>query len=204
MEDIFSSVGKSWFFWVILIVIIAFIVYSGLKKRKSDRMEKQKRENEVRELIKNHVKKTDNLTNVIVNYLDVKLRQGKLYKNRDVYDVFLAIKNPRTNKVITKKAYEIEGFAKPIPNSKSYNVNWTINREFVFEEHKKTFTESAPSSTSIYFKSLFKKNRKEFIRQQIKLKKRIEGKKRDLHEKLKKLEKEKNIFIPKPKKEEEN
>lgn len=77
----------------------------------------------MRNLIKDHLKKTDDLTNVVVDYLDVKMRRGRLYKNRDVYDVFLAVKNPRTNKVITKKAYEIEGVAKYLSKkSKDFKV----------------------------------------------------------------------------------
>lgn len=200
MQDIFSTIGTSWFFWVILIIVIAFIVYSGLKKRKSEKVEKQKRENEVRNLIKDHLKKTDNLTNVVVEYLDVKLRRGRLYKGRDVYDVFLAIKNPRTKKTVTKKAYEIEGFAKPVPNKKKeITVSWTINREFPFDKHKETLADLPSSSTSIYFKSLFKKDRSRYIKREKEVKEDLEKRRKEMDDKLKKLDKEEVIFAPKPK-----
>lgn len=199
--DIFKTIGSSWLFWVILIGIIGFIVYSGLKKRKSDKIEKQKRENEVRNLIKERLKTKNNLSNVIVQYLDVRARQGALYKDRDVYDVFLDIKNPRSNKTITKKAYEIEGFAKPKKDDENeYVVNWKIHREFAFAKHQKLLNQSPSSLFMIYLRSLFKRHPREYIQQQKRIRETMIREKAQLDEELVKTPNPKSVFVPKPKK----
>ncbi len=203
MFDIFSSIGSNWIFWIILIAIIGFIVYSGIKKQKTEGKEKKKRENEVRNLIKDHIRKKDDLKNVIVNYLDVKIRAGNLYKDRDVYDVFVEIKNPRTQEVITRKAYEIEGFAKTLPGEeKEIKVNWLINKEFVYEKHQNLLNQKADLLPLIYLKSLFKKKPYEYIKKQKQFKDKLKKQRAELDKGLKKIEKTKSVFSPQFKKKE--
>ena len=204
MIDIFSSIGSNWIFWIILIAIIGFIVYSGIKKQKTEGKEKKKRENEVRNLIKDHIRKKDDLKNVIVNYLDVKIRAGNLYKDRDVYDVFVEIKNPRTQEVITRKAYEIEGFAKTLPGEeKEIKVNWLINKEFVYEKHQNLLNQKADPLPLIYLKSLFQKKPYEYIKKQKQFKNKLKKQRAELDKGLKKIKKTKSVFSPQFKKKEE-
>ena len=204
MTDIFSSIGSNWIFWIILIAIIGFIVYSGIKKQKNEGKEKKKRENEVRNLIKDHIRKKDDLKNVIVNYSDVKIRTGNLYKDRDVYDVFVEIKNPRTQEVITRKAYEIEGFAKTLPGEeKEVKVNWLINKEFVYEKHQNLLNQKADPLPLIYLKSLFQKKPYKYIKKQKQFKDKLKKQRAELDKGLKKIEKTKSVFSPQFKKKEE-
>ena len=178
-----------------MVLIIGFIVYSGFKKQKKEKKERKKREKEVKDLIKNFLKKNNNLHNVVVEYLDVKPRIGKHYKSRDVYDVFVKIINPKTNLVITKKAYEIEGSASFEDNNetaskkdKAVVVDWNINKEFKYNNHKNIIDEEISSQFGIYLKSVFKKNRKKYINKQLKKIKKLEIEKKKIHKDVKKTD----------------
>lgn len=203
-----SSLGSNWIFWVVLIVIIAFIVYAGLKKRKTEKKERKKREKEVKHLIKLHLKRNSDLSNVVVNYLDVRPRVGKIYKNRDVYDVFVEIKNPKNNQLIVKKAYEIEGFAKhKNPHKKKDKeivVDWSINREFPYKKHHILLTKETPNLLGIYLKSIFKKNPKKYIQEQKAKYKKLIQTKQQIHQDTKAQEKPPKTELFKPIKKEKN
>ena len=200
-----NNLGSSPFFWIILIVIIAFIIYSGIKKNKKEKKQRKKRETEVKKIIKQHLKKKENLKNVAIKFLDVLPRSGKEYKTRDVYDVFIEIKDIKNNTVISKKAYEIEGVAKALSKAKiekekldeEFIVNWSINKEFNYRKHYNLLKKEEKSLLSIYFQSLKKKNPKLYIKREKKLKKKHAETKKNIHKTLKKIEESYEVFRPK-------
>ncbi len=201
-----NSLFNSPIFWVILVFAIGFVIFSGIKKRRNEKKSRNKRENEVKSLIKEHLRETENYKNIAIEYVEVIPRTGKIYRSRDVFDVFVKVLNPRKNNLlVAKKVYEIEGVASPNPKSKDKNdsiVHWSINREFVYDEHLSLIKWTPPSKWRIYLRSLNKKNRKKYIQEEkTKLadwRKREKDIQKELKQKKKKSDEE-QVFRPKVK-----
>lgn len=208
LSSIFSDNNNSLIFGVIIIGIIIFIVYKGFKKKKTEKIEQHKREDEVIKEIKKYLSEINKLKNVSIKFVKVVARSGKLYKYRDVFDVFVEIKNIKKNKIIRKNAYEVEGIAtQGIENKKEINVKWFINKEFEYEKHWKLINDLPSSSWKIHLKSLKikdKKLRKNWKKDEIEKLKKWSKEQKDRHKKIEKSkENEEEIFKPKIKKRDE-
>lgn len=154
-------------FWIVLVLAIIFIVYSGFKKQKLEKKNRSKRETEVKDLIKEYLRTSKNYKNITVEYIEVIPRSGKAYRSRDVFDVFVNIFNVREQKkLISKHAFEIEGVASHNPksqNKKDVLVNWLVNHEFAYDDHFSLLKYTPPSRWRIYLRSLNKPNRRKYI-----------------------------------------
>ncbi len=121
---------------VVVVGIIIFAIISSIYGRKNQKAEKEKRKREVKQSIKNFIKKENNIKNVIIDYNKVVARKGKDYKYRDVFDVIVKIRNPKEENKVIEKAFEIEGISKKI-NKKDYTTTWVVNRELDLVSTKK-------------------------------------------------------------------
>ena len=171
-----TDIGTKWYFWIILLAIIGFVVYSGLKKNKKEKKQRKQREKEVKKLIKKHLADQPNYQNITITYKDVIARTGKKYNNRDVFDVFLEIVNKKKGGKPILKCFEIEGFAVYTdPKDKdNVTVDWRINHEFDYQEHRILLRKKPASRLSIYLRSLFQgKNRQAFLKTKLAERKKL-------------------------------
>ncbi len=113
---------------VIVVGVIVFAIVSAVVSRKNKRLERQKRKKEVKYKIKAFLKTHDNLRNVRLEYEKVAARKGKEYKYRDIFDVIVDIYDSKTNKLISTRAFEIEGMSKKI-TKKNFETTWVVNVE---------------------------------------------------------------------------
>ena len=167
-----KNFATSWWFWLILGLVIVFVVYSGLKKNREEKKQRKQREKEVKQVLKKHLAKTAAFQNVTLSYVDVISRSGKQYNRRDVFDVFVKIYNQRVkNQKPIYKCYEIEGsarYADPKDKKSAVLIDWKINAEFDYENHKKLLKKRPRSKMGVYISSLFKgKNRQAYLQEQL-------------------------------------
>ncbi|PPE05214.1 hypothetical protein [Williamsoniiplasma lucivorax] len=121
---------------VVLIGVIIFVIVTTITGRKASKKEKEKRYQEVREKIKGFIAKEEGRKNLRIEFQKVYARKGVEYKYRDVFDVVVEIIEPKTNKILEIKAYEVEGITTKI-DKKNYKTDWMVNSVLELEETKK-------------------------------------------------------------------
>jgi len=134
----FSSLSIDIVLGVIVVGVVIFTIVSSILNKKNRQKEKDKRKKEVREKIKDFIKEKENVKNIGVDFEKVVACKGKKYKNRDVFEVIIKIFDPKTNKEIEKRAYEIEGISIEI-GKKKYRHEWVINSRLDLEHTLKRF-----------------------------------------------------------------
>ncbi len=167
-----SNFATSWWFWVILGIVIVFVVYSGLKKNREEKKQRKQREKEVKQLLKKHLAKTAAFQNVTLSYVDVVARTGKQYTRRDVFDVFVKIYNARNKKQAPIfRCFEVEGtarYADPKDKKSAVLIDWKINAEFDYQNHMTLLKKRPRSKLGVYISSFFKgKNRHQYLKEQL-------------------------------------
>lgn len=120
----------------VLIIVIVFVIVTTITGRKASKKEKAQRYQAVREKIKSHLAHKEGKKNLRVEFEKVYARKGAEYKYRDVFDVIIEIIEPKTNKIIEIKAYEIEGITTKI-DKKNYKTDWIVNGSLDLDDTKK-------------------------------------------------------------------
>lgn len=207
-----QKLGTSWWFWLILVVVIGFVIYSGLKKNREEKNQRKQREKEVKQLIKKTLAQNPQFKNVTISYEDVVSRSGKQYTKRDVFDVFIKITNAKkSQQKPIFKCFEVEGFADyadPKDKKSPVVVDWRINTEFNYEEHKTLLKHKPRSKLLIYFFALFKgRKRREYLKKHLEINQQFKTARRKIdlntHQKQKTANDE--VFkTQKPKSDDEN
>ncbi|WP_026389747.1 hypothetical protein [[Acholeplasma] multilocale] len=128
--------GGTWVLLGLLVVVIIFVIVTTITGKKASKKEKAKRYQEVREKIKAYIAKTDNRKNLRVEFEKVYARKGAEYKYRDVFDVIVDLIEPKTQKHLETKAYEVEGITTKI-DKKNYRTEWIVNTTLELEDTKK-------------------------------------------------------------------
>jgi len=123
---------------VIVVGVVIFSIVSSILNKKNRQKEKDKRKKEVKEKIKEFIKEKENVKNIGVEFEKVIACKGKKYKNRDVFEVIIKIFDPKTNKLIEERAYEIEGISIEVAKKK-YRHEWVINSRLDLEHTKRRF-----------------------------------------------------------------
>ncbi|PPE06240.1 hypothetical protein [Mesoplasma corruscae] len=113
---------------IMIIVVIAFVVITTITGRKAAKKEKAQRYKAVRDEIKTFIAKTENKKNIRVEFTKVFARKGPEYKYRDVFDVIIELIEPKTQKLIEKRAYEVEGITQKV-DKKNYTTSWIVNNK---------------------------------------------------------------------------
>ncbi|PPE04471.1 hypothetical protein EELLY_v1c01460 [Entomoplasma ellychniae] len=113
---------------IMIIVVIAFVVITTITGRKAAKKEKAQRYKAVRDEIKTFIAKTENKKNIRVEFTKVFARKGPEYKYRDVFDVIIELIEPKTQKLIEKRAYEVEGITQKV-DKKTYTTSWIVNNK---------------------------------------------------------------------------
>ncbi|ABC01770.1 membrane protein [Mycoplasma capricolum] len=121
---------------VLLVFVIGFVIWSTITGKKANKKEKEKRYNQVRSKIKEYILKNEHKKNLRIEFEKVYARKGAEYKYRDVFDVIVQLIEPKTQKVIETRAYEVEGLTTKI-NKSQYNTEWIVNNQIDLEETKK-------------------------------------------------------------------
>lgn len=111
---------------VMLIVVVGFVIITTITGKKASKKEKEQRYKAVRNEIKLFLAKTDNKRNIRVEFEKVYSRKGPEYKYRDVFDVIVELIEPKTQKSIERRAYEVEGITTKI-DKKNYATKWVVN-----------------------------------------------------------------------------
>ncbi|WFQ91870.1 hypothetical protein MFERI14815_00483 [Mycoplasma feriruminatoris] len=121
---------------VLLVFVIGFVVWSTITGKKANKKEKEKRYNQVREKIKEYILVNENKKNLRIEFEKVYARKGAEYKYRDVFDVIVQLIEPKTQKIIETRAYEVEGLTTKV-NKSQYNTEWMVNSQIDLEETKR-------------------------------------------------------------------
>lgn len=121
---------------VVLVAVVIFVIVTTITGRKASKKEKAKRYQEVREQIKGYIAKQEQRRNLRIEFEKVYARKGAEYKYRDVFDVVVELIEPKTNKVLEIRAYEIEGLTTKI-DKKNYKTNWVVNGTLDLDETKR-------------------------------------------------------------------
>ncbi|ATZ17398.1 hypothetical protein ELUMI_v1c06760 [Williamsoniiplasma luminosum] len=121
---------------VVLVGVIGFVIVTTITGRKASKKEKEKRYQEVRERIKSYIAKEEGRKNLRIEFEKVYARKGAEYKYRDVFDVVIEIIEPKTNKILEIRAYEVEGLTTKI-DKKNYKTDWQVNGVLELEDTKK-------------------------------------------------------------------
>ncbi|ATZ16400.1 hypothetical protein JN01_0559 [Entomoplasma freundtii] len=121
---------------VVLVVVIIFVIVTTITGRKASKKEKAKRYQEVRNQIKDYIATVEKRRNLRIEFEKVYARKGAEYKYRDVFDVIVELIEPKTNKVLEVRAYEIEGLTTKI-DKKNYKTDWVVNGALELEETKR-------------------------------------------------------------------
>lgn len=132
-NSLFSGDSTTWVMLGLIIVIVVVMIVSSIKKRRQDKIEKEKRQREVRDQIKVFLKENYNISHKRIEYDKVVSRTGKDYKYRDVFDVIVKLYDSKSNELYSTKAFEVEGFSKQI-NKKEYLTTWKVNKELDLEK----------------------------------------------------------------------
>ncbi|AAT75770.1 unknown transmembrane protein [Mesoplasma florum L1] len=111
---------------VMLVVVVGFVIITTITGKKAAKKEKEQRYKAVRNEIKAFLAKSDNRKNIRVEFEKVYSRKGPEYKYRDVFDVVVELIEPKTQKSIERRAYEVEGITTKI-DKKNYATKWVVN-----------------------------------------------------------------------------
>ncbi|WP_338982373.1 hypothetical protein [Spiroplasma endosymbiont of Eupeodes luniger] len=122
----------TWVMLGLIIIIVVVMIVSSIRKRKQDKIEKEKRQKEVRDKIKHYLKINDNIAHKRIEYDKVIARAGKDYKYRDVFDVVIKLYDSKSNALYATKAFEVEGLTKQL-SKKEYETTWKVNHELELE-----------------------------------------------------------------------
>ncbi|WP_338968148.1 hypothetical protein [Spiroplasma endosymbiont of Lonchoptera lutea] len=122
----------TWVMLGLIIIIVVVMIVSSIRKRKQDKIEKEKRQKEVRDKIKQYLKINDNIAHKRIEYDKVIARAGKDYKYRDVFDVVIKLYDSKSNALYATKAFEVEGLTKQL-SKKEYETTWKVNHELELE-----------------------------------------------------------------------
>lgn len=145
ISNLFQNNNTTWIMLVLILVIIVIMIFSSIRKRKQDKIEKEKRQKEVRDRIKQYLKDNGQITHKIIEYDKVVSRAGKDYKYRDVFDVIIKLYDSKSHQLYATKAFEVEGLSKQI-GKKKYEISWQVNKELDLDETllrlKETVTKS--------------------------------------------------------------
>lgn len=120
---------------VVLAAAIGFVIYSSIRAKKASKKEKKRRYQEVRTQIKNYIAEIEKKKNLRIEFEKVYARKGAEYKYRDVFDVIVELIEPKTNKIIDVRAYEIEGLTSKI-DKKNFKTEWVVNQNLDLVETK--------------------------------------------------------------------
>lgn len=120
---------------VILAIAIAFVIYSSIRGKKASKREKKRRYQEVRNQIKSYIAEIEKKKNLRIEFEKVYARKGAEYKYRDVFDVIVELIEPKTNKIMEIRAYEIEGITTKI-DKKNFKTDWVVNGTLDLDETK--------------------------------------------------------------------
>ncbi|AGR42006.1 hypothetical protein [Spiroplasma diminutum] len=131
-----SSSASTIVIGVVVLVVLVFVIVSSITSKKAQKVEQQKRKKVVREEIKSYLAKTQNIKNIKVEYEKVYARKGAEYKYRDVFDVVVQMYEPKTNKLISVNAYEVEGITTK-SGKNNYVTAWQVNGEIDLENTKR-------------------------------------------------------------------
>lgn len=121
---------------VVLAAAIGFVIYSSIRAKKTSKKEKHRRYKEVRTQIKNYIAEIENKKNLRIEFEKVYARKGAEYKYRDVFDVIVELIEPKTNKIVAIRAYEIEGLTSKL-DKKNFKTEWVVNGDLDLEETKR-------------------------------------------------------------------
>lgn len=141
----FEGGMTTWIMLAVIIIIIVMTIVSAITKRKKDKIEREKRQKEVRTQIKQYLKDTEKVAHKRVDYDKVVARSGKEYKYRDVFDVVVNLYDARKNELYATKAFEVEGFTKQL-SKKQYETIWKVNQELDLQETIKRIEASQKKS----------------------------------------------------------
>ncbi|WP_215825541.1 hypothetical protein [Spiroplasma endosymbiont of 'Nebria riversi'] len=122
----------TWVMLGLIIIIVVVMIVSSIRKRKQDKIEKEKRQKEVRDKIKQYLKINDNIAHKRIEYDKVIARAGKDYKYRDVFDIVIKLYDSKSNALYATKAFEVEGLTKQL-SKKEYETTWKVNHELELE-----------------------------------------------------------------------
>jgi len=125
-----------WILLVVIIAIIGFVIVSSIVSRKAGKKEKEQRKIEVREAIKEYILTEEKRKNIRVDFQRVYARKGAEYKYRNVFDVVVLIIEPKTNKVIEERVFEIEGIDTKV-DKKKFTTKWQVNGTLDLEATKR-------------------------------------------------------------------
>ncbi|WP_339024821.1 hypothetical protein [Spiroplasma endosymbiont of Agriotes lineatus] len=123
----------TWVMLGLIIIIVVVMIVSSIRKQKQDKIEKEKRQKEVRDKIKQYLRINDNIMHKRIEYDKVIARAGKDYKYRDVFDVVIKLYDSKSNQLYATKAFEVEGLTKQL-SKKKYETTWKVNHELELEE----------------------------------------------------------------------
>jgi len=126
----------TWIMLAVIIAIIGFVIVSAIVSRKANKKEKEQRKTEVRNSIKQYLLNEEKLKNVRIDFQRVYARKGAEYKYRDIFDVLVLIIEPKTNKVIEERVFEIEGIHTKI-DKKKFSTKWQVNGTLDLEATKR-------------------------------------------------------------------
>ncbi|WP_434335194.1 hypothetical protein [Mycoplasma leachii] len=121
---------------VLLVFVVGFVIWSTITGKKANKKEKEKRYNQVRSKIKEYILKNEHKKNLRIEFEKVYARKGAEYKYRDFFDVIVQLIEPKTQKIIEIRAYEVEGLTTKI-NKSQYNTEWIVNSQIDLEETKR-------------------------------------------------------------------
>lgn len=131
-----SSMMTSIIIGVVAVIIIVFVIVSSITSKKAQKKEQANRKRVVKDEIKFYLAKTQSLKNIKLEYEKVYARKGPEYKYRDVFDVVVQMYEPKTNKLMYTRAYEVEGITTKA-SKKSYTTSWQVNTELDLEDTKR-------------------------------------------------------------------
>lgn len=145
MGNLFQSGNTTWIMLALILIIIVIMIFSSIRKRKQDKIEKEKRQKEVRNKIKQYLKENGQITHKTVQFEKVVARVGREYKYRDVFDVIIKLYDSKSKRVYSTKAFEVEGISKQI-SKKKYETTWEINKELDLETTLQRLKETVTKS----------------------------------------------------------
>ncbi|WP_338970646.1 hypothetical protein [Spiroplasma endosymbiont of Labia minor] len=121
---------------LVIVVVLVFMIVSTITRKKADKKERKERKRIVKNEIKRYIAQTELKKNISVDFEKVFARKGEAYKYRDVFDVVVSIRNPKSNEVLEQRAYEVEGVTRKI-DKKNYKTDWKVNGRVNLEETNK-------------------------------------------------------------------
>lgn len=164
----------------VVVLIIIFAIVSAIRNRKNRHSETNKRQREIAEQIKKFARIQHNYRNLRADFEKMVARRGQVYRYREIYDVLIAFFNAKTNKLISHKAFEVEGINKEIA-PKQYQTFWRVNRELDYEEaHRNIMINEGKIRLSRAEQKLQKRKAREYMKKMRKLKKTNEKQQRQV------------------------